>query len=56
MYLVELYEALLVQQLEILLLGRLLVDLVELDRALGEEVGGKVEEAVARVPEQTFVS
>ena len=55
-YLVELYEALLVQQLQILLLGRLLVDLVELDRALGEEVGGKVEEAVARVPEQTFVS
>ena len=50
-YLVQLYEALLVQQLKVLLLGRLLVDLVELDRALGEELGGKVEQAVARIPE-----
>ena len=48
--LIQLYEALLVKELKILLLCRLLVDLIELDRAFGEELGRKVEQAVARVP------
>ena len=50
MNLIQLYEALLVKELKILLLCRLLVDLVELDRAFGEELGGEVEQAVTRVP------
>ena len=49
--LVEPDEALLVEELEALLLRRLLVDLVHLGRALGKELRGEVQQAVPRVPD-----
>ena len=49
--LVEPDEALLVEELEALLLSGLLVDLVHLGRALGKELGGEVQQAVPRVPD-----
>ena len=48
--LVEPDEALLVEELEALLLRGLLVDLVHLGRALGKELRGEVQQAVPRVP------
>ena len=50
-HLVEPDEALLVEELEALLLRGLLVDLVHLGRALGKELGGEVQQAVPRVPD-----
>ena len=50
-HLVESDEALLVEELEALLLRGLLVDLVHLGRALGKELGGEVQKAVPRVPD-----
>ena len=50
-HLVEPDEALLVEELETLLLRGLLVDLVHLGRALGQELRREVQKAVPRVPD-----
>ena len=49
--LVESDEALLVEELETLLLRGLLVDLVHLGRALRQELRREVQQAVPRVPD-----
>ena len=53
-HLVEPDEALLVEELEALLLRGLLVDLVHLGRALRKELRGEVQQAVPRVPDNAW--